>query len=295
MRVAITGSSGLLGRSLATSLRTDGHEVIPVVRTTPQPDAIAWDPAAGRIDPSDLAGFEAVVHYASEPVDRRWTARRKRLIHESRANSTRVLAEAIASLDDPPALLSGSATGWYGDRGDETLTEDSGAGDDFMAMVCRDWESATRVASDAGVRVCNLRNGVVIAEEGPLISKVKLPFSLGLGGRVGSGRQYVPWIALDDQVAAVRFLVQHPDLSGPFNLVAPATTTNAQLTAALGLVMRRPTVLPIPLFALRAAYGEGGRALAAVSQKVVPQRLLDAGFHFIHDDIESALRVALST
>lgn len=293
MRVAITGSSGLLGRSLATSLRADGHEVIPVVRTTPPPGAIGWDPAAGRIDPSDLAALDAVVHYASEPIDRRWTAKRKRLIHESRANGTRLLADALASLENPPALLSGSAAGYYGDGGDEAFTEDSGPGEDFMARVCVDWEDSTRPAAAAGVRVCLLRDGVVIAEEGPLMSKVKLPFLLGLGGRVGSGRQFVPWIALDDQVAAVRFLMQDAELSGPFNLVAPAATTNADFTKALGRVMRRPTVLPIPLFVLRAVYGEGGESLAAVSQRVIPQRLLDAGFRFVHDDIESAIRAAL--
>lgn len=294
MRVAITGSHGLLGGSLARSLRADGHEVVPVVRSTPGPGEVGWDPAGGRLDPSDLAGMDAVVHYASEPIDRRWTAKRKRAILDSRVQGTRLLAEALASLDDPPSLLSGSAVGIYGDRGDELLTEDSSQGDDFMAVVCRDWEASTQPAVDAGVRVCLLRDGVVIAEEGPLISKVKLPFSLGLGGRVGSGKQFVPWIALDDQVAAVRFLIEHEALAGPFNLVAPTPTTNAEFTEALGEVMRRPTVLPIPLFALKIVFGEQAEALAAVSQKAAPQRLLEAGFAFTHISIESALREALA-
>jgi uncharacterized protein len=294
-RIAITGSTGLIGEALIASLQTDGHTIQRVVRdpATAGPDDVVWDLGARTIQAGKLEGTDAVVHLAGEPIGAaRWTPEVKRRIHDSREIGTRVLAEALADLGDGPrVLVSGSAVGYYGDRADEVLTEDTAPGHDFMARVCVAWEAAADPAREAGLRVVHPRTGVVIAEGGPLIDKVELPFKLGVGGRIGSGRQYVPWISLTDHVRALRFLLDG-DLAGPVNLVGPTPATNAELTRALGQVLRRPTLLPIPPFALTALYGEMGRTLATVSQRVVPQRLQAAGFRFEHTTLLDALRVA---
>lgn len=294
MRVAITGSSGLIGRHLRASLTADGHEVVPVVRD-PGQEGIYWSPSAGDVDARGFAGLDAVVHLAGEPIGQRWTAKAKRRIRDSRVVGTRLLADALASLDDPPGVLvSTSAVGYYGDRGEEVLTEESAPGEGFLAAVCVAWEAAADPARAAGIRVVHPRNGVVLASEGAFISKVETPFRLGVGGRVGSGRQWVPWIALEDQVGALRHLVDRDDLDGPFNLTAPQPVRNAELTRALGEVLHRPTLLPIPPIAIRLLYGEMGVTLATWSQQVIPQRLLDAGFEFRHADVRGALRLALA-
>ncbi|MFA9444564.1 TIGR01777 family oxidoreductase [Egicoccus sp. AB-alg6-2] len=296
MRIAITGATGLLGGALTASLRDDGHQVVRVTRSREQADAgdVVWDPAGDTIDAAGLEGLDGVVHLAGEPIgDARWSDATKRRIRDSRVQGTGLLSRTLASLSTPPpVLLSASAVGYYGDRGDEILTEDSTPGDDFLARVCRDWEAAAAPARAAGIRVVHPRTGVVLAADGPLIDKIELPFKLGIGGKVGRGRQYVPWIALRDHVRALRFLLDH-DLEGPVNLTAPEPATNAQLTTALGEVMRRPTVLPIPTFAVTALYGEMGRTLATVSQRARPARLLEAGFTFEHPDLRDALRLAL--
>ncbi|MEX1177661.1 MAG: TIGR01777 family oxidoreductase [Nitriliruptor sp.] len=296
MRVAVTGSSGLIGEALVASLEADGHRVHRVTRSTRSagPDDVVWDPMGGRVDTSRLEGTDAVVHLAGEPIgDRRWSDEVKRAIHDSRSVGTRTLAEALAGLRQPPrVLVSGSAVGYYGDRGDEVLTETSSPGHDFMARVTVDWEVAATPAADAGIRVVHPRTGVVMAEHGPLIEKVRLPFKLGVGGKVGNGRQYVSWIALEDEVRALRFLIDR-EISGPVNLTAPEPVTNAEFTSALGDVMHRPTVMPIPVLAIKALYGEMGTSLATVSQRVIPQVLEDAGFEFRHRTIRSALEVAL--
>ncbi|WP_211262601.1 TIGR01777 family oxidoreductase [Nitriliruptor alkaliphilus] len=297
MRVAITGSTGLIGEALVASLTADGHRVQRVTRSRANagPDDVVWDPQGGDVDTAALEGVDAVVHLAGEPLgSRRWNAAVKREILASRSVGTRTLAEALASLDSPPAVLvSGSGSGYYGDRGDEVLTEDEPPGDDFVAGVVVAWEAATRPAAAAGIRVACSRTGVVMAAGGALIEKVELPFKLGVGGRVGSGRQYVPWISLPDEVRALRFLIDEESLAGPVNLVAPQQRTNAQLTKDLGAVYRRPTVMPIPLFAVRVAYGEGAVALAAPSQRVVPTRLEGAGFRYEHPELRGALEAAL--
>jgi uncharacterized protein (TIGR01777 family) len=296
MRVAVTGSTGLIGEALVASLVADGHRVHRMTRSRAKagPDDVVWDPMGGEVDTAALEGIDAVVHLAGAPLGKRWNAEVKREIHDSRAVGTRTLADALASLDDPPAVLvSGSGSGYYGDRGDDVLTEDEPPGDDFVAQVVVAWEAGTQPASDAGIRVACARTGVVMAEGGPLIDKVELPFKLGVGGRVGSGRQYVPWISLPDEVRALRFLMETEELSGPVNLVAPQQRTNAQLTRDLGAVYRRPTVLPIPLFAIRAVYGEGAVALAAPSQRVVPAKLLEAGFEFRYPELRPTLEAAL--
>ncbi len=298
MRVAITGATGLIGQALTTSLRTDGHTVHRVVReaSVAAPGDVVWNLDARTIDSGTLEGVDAVVHLAGEPIgSARWTDDTKRRIRASRVVGTELLAATLAGLDAPPSVLvSGSAVGVYGDRGDEQLTEDAAPGDDFLAEVCLAWEAAADPAREAGIRVVHPRTGVVIAEGGPLIDKIDLPFRLGVGGRVGSGRQYVPWISLVDEVRALRFLID-TELSGPVNLTGPAPATNLELTKALGEVLRRPTVLPIPIFAIRALYGEMGATLAAVSQRVLPERLLSAGFSFEHPTLLDALREALAS
>jgi len=297
MRVAITGSTGLIGQALIRSLLDDGHTVHRVVRDQHAGDgAIMWSVEQGRIDPQDFAGIDAVVHLAGEPPGaRRWTDAQKARIRDSRVDGTRLLAEALASLDEPPAVLvSASAVGIYGSRGEDVLTEESSPGSGFMADVCRAWEEAAEPARQAGIRVVHPRTGVVMAADGPLIEKVRRPFRLGVGGRVGSGRQWVPWISLDDHVAALRFLIDRRDLVGPVNLVAPEPVRNADLTTALGEVFRRPTVLPVPVLALRLLYGEMGVTLATDSQRVVPAVLQDAGFTWRYTDVRAALAAALA-
>ncbi len=297
-RIAITGSTGLLGEALGASLTEDGHTVVRVVRdaTDLGDDSVLWNPAAGEIDASGLEGVDAVVHLAAAPIrGTRWPPAQvqRRQIYESRVVGTTLLAKTLAGLSEPPGVfVSASAVGYYGDRGDEVLTEDSGPGDDFLAEACAAWEGSTKPAASAGIRTVLARTGVVIADGGPLIDKVKIPFKLGVGGRVGDGRQYVPWISLHDHVQAMRMLLDS-ELSGPVNLVAPEPVTNAELTRAIGSVVRRPTVMPIPLVMMRLLYGEIGEMLAATSARVVPRRLLDAGFTYSVTDIREALAIAL--
>jgi uncharacterized protein len=295
-RVAITGSTGLIGEALVASLVADGHRVHRLTRSAAKagPEDVVWDPQGGHVDTGPLEGVDAVVHLAGEPIGaRRWNDEVKRAIHDSRSVGTRTLAEALASLSDrPEVLVSGSAVGIYGDRGDAVLTEASAAGDDWLARVVVDWEEAATPAADAGIRVVHPRTGVVMAADGPLIEKVELPFKLGVGGKVGTGRQYVPWISLEDEIRALRFLVDG-DLRGPVNLTAPEPVTNAEFTRALGQVLHRPTVMPIPLVAIRALYGEMGVSLASASQRAIPRVLEEAGFAFRHPRILGALEVAL--
>jgi uncharacterized protein len=296
-RVAITGATGLIGGALAASLERDGHRVHRITRSASKagPDDLVWDPTAGSIDAQKLEGVDAVVHLAGEPIGAsRWTDETKRRIRASRVQGTDLIARTIAGLETKPTVLvSGSAVGYYGDRGDESLSETSPPGDDFVAEVTRAWEAAAAPAAEAGIRVAYARTGVVMAKEGPLIEKVELPFRLGVGGRVGSGKQYVAWIALEDEVRALRFLLERDDVEGPYNLTAPDPVTNATFTRELGRVLRRPTVLPIPVAAIRLLYGEMGVSLATASQRVHPTRLLEAGFEFVHPELRSALRVAL--
>jgi len=294
---AITGATGLLGGALRASLTADGHTVHGVTRDVSRAgsDDLLWDPEARSIEAAKLEGVDVVVHLAAKPIKaERVSAETRRQIRDSRVDGTRFLAETLAGLERPPAaFLSSSAVGYYGDRGDEVLTEESGPGDDFLAEVCQAWEAAAQPARDAGIRTVHPRTGVVIAKDGPLIEKIELPFRLGVGGRVGDGRQYVPWISLTDHVRAMRFLADHDELSGPVNLTAPEPVTNREMTKALGAVFRRPTVFPIPPIALRLLFGEMGETLATVSDRVIPQRLLDAGFTFTHTDIRAAIEEAL--
>lgn len=297
MDIAITGSTGLIGEALRASLLADGHRVVRVVRRAASgPDEIRWDPAAGQLDPADLAGLDAVVHLAGEGIaEKRWTDAQKRRILTSRTEGTGLVARAMAECgaDGPRVLVSGSAIGWYGDRGDEQLTEASAAGTGFLADVCRQWEAAADPAREAGVRVAHARTGIVLDPDGGVLAKQLPLFRIGLGGRIGGGHQYMSWIAIEDEVAALRFLVDH-DLEGPVNLTAPNPVTNRAFTEALGAALHRPTVVPVPGFGPKLLFGgELVDELLLASQRVVPGRLEEAGFTFAQPELGPALAALL--
>lgn len=298
LTVAVTGASGLIGSALVRSLRQDGHRVLRLVRSRPGEggDEVFWDPARGEIDAAALEGVDAVVHLAGENVgEGPWTAERKRRILESRVKGTRLVAEAVAGLPRPPrVLVSASGTGYYGSRGDERLDEDSGPGTGFLAEVCREWEAAAAPAREAGVRVVSLRTGIVLAAEGGALAKMLLPFRLGVGGKVGSGKQWLSWISLPDVVAVVRFAIESSELRGPVNTAAPGVVTNEEFTRTLGRVLGRPTLFTVPAVALRLALGRDmADDTLLASQRTVPGKLQRAGFHFRHPELEGALRAAL--
>ena len=292
MHVAVSGSSGLVGSALVRFLGAGGHRVSRLVRgPVAGADAIGWDPAAGVRDTALLEGLDGVVHLAGENIGAgRWTARRKAAIRQSRVEGTQRLCEALARLARrPKVLVSASAVGFYGDRGDETLREESPAGSDFLAQVCRDWETATDPAARAGIRVVRLRLGMVLSPAGGGLKKMLPPFRLGAGGRIGSGRQYMSWIALDDAVGAIHHALTNDSLVGPVNAVAPSPVTNAEFTRALARVLRRPAVAPLPAFAARLAFGEMADALLLAGQRVLPARLQASGYAFRFPDLEGAL------
>jgi uncharacterized protein (TIGR01777 family) len=294
--VAITGATGLIGSALAARLRARNVRVRRLVRTSPKsPDEIAWDPMRGILSPSDLEGADAVVHLAGESLAHRWSSARKRAIRESRVRGTELVARTIAAVERKPrVLLSASAIGIYGDRGDEPLDEESVLGSDFLAGVAREWEAATVAAADAGVRVVLIRTGVVLSPNGGALERLLLPFRMGVGGPIGSGRQWMSWIALDDHVRAMEHAIATTGLAGPVNLVAPNPVTNAEFASTLGRVLSRPALVPVPEFALELAYGEMARATILASQRVLPKALLRTQFHFAHPTLEEALRFELS-
>jgi len=293
-RVIVTGATGLVGSPLVQALEKAGATVVRAVRR-PARDAareIYWNADAGEIESGKLEGAAAVVHLAGENIaGRRWTESFKRAIRDSRVKGTRLWADAIAhAANKPRALVCASAIGYYGSRGDELLTETSPPGHDFLADVCRDWESACQPARDAGVRVVNARIGVILSPKGGALAKMLTPFKLGLGGKVGDGRQYMSWVTLDDVVSALAFLVATPTISGPVNLTAPHPATNAEFTAALGRILSRPTVFPMPAFAARLAFGEMADALLLSSTRVAPAVLQGAGYNFQDPQVDAALR-----
>ncbi|MFM7225774.1 MAG: TIGR01777 family oxidoreductase [Actinomycetota bacterium] len=297
MDIVVSGSSGFIGTALCAALVEDGHRVLRLRRGgTTAGDDIAWDPEAGTIDAGALEGVGAVVNLAGEGIgERRWTDEQKRRIRESRVRGTATLAAAIAGCATPPAVfVSGSAIGYYGDRGDEVLTEDSTPGDDFLAEVCTAWEAETRPAAEAGARVVHLRTGIVLGPHGGVLARLLLPFRLGIGGTQGSGRQWMSWITLPDTVAAIQRAISDPALDGAVNLTAPTPVRNSELTKTLGKVLRRPTVLPTPMFPLKLRFGaELVEKLLLVSQRVEPRRLLAADFEFAHPTLEQGLTALL--
>jgi uncharacterized protein len=298
MRVAITGSSGLIGSALAAALLASGQEVTRLVRRAPQgPAEVRWNPqlADGGLAPDALDGVDAVVHLSGAPVaSRPWTQARKRVLRASRIQSTTALVSAIARAQrPPPVLLSGSAIGWYGDTGDREVDESAPAGTGFLADLVRDWEAAAQPARQAGVRVVTLRSGIVMSRRGGMLGPLLPVFRLGLGARIGDGAQYISWISVTDHVAAVRHLLDHAEIDGPVNLTAPAPVTNTQFTADLARAVRRPALLRVPAPLLRAGLGEVSGELLG-SHRVMPRRLLAADFAFRHPDLASALRAELA-
>ena len=297
MDVAITGSSGLVGSALANALHARGDRVVPVLRGSGL--GLRWDPAAGVIDAAGFEGIDAVVHLAGEGIgEKRWTDDQKRTILESRVRGTELLAGALAGLTRPPAVLvSGSAIGWYGNRGDETLTESSAPGpaDDFLVEVCLAWEAATAPAVDAGIRTVQLRTGIVLSADGGALARMLTPFKLGLGGRIGSGRQYMSWISMADEVGAILHAIDTVELAGPVNATAPTPVTNSEFTAALGHALHRPTKLPTPLLPLKIVYGaELVQHLLVDGARVLPERLQATGYTFAHPTLDVALAAILS-
>jgi len=294
MRVAMSGSAGLVGSAVATALAGAGHEVVRLVRRDPAKGekAVRWDPDRGVIDAEGLSGLDAVIHLAGENIaSGRWNASRKAAIRDSRVKGTRLLCEALAGLSNPPkTLVCASAVGYYGDRGEELLTEESRAGKGFLPEVCREWEEASGPAARKGIRVVTLRIGVVLTPKGGALSRMLPAFRAGLGGVLGSGRQYVSWISLDDLPDIVLHALAKEELRGPVNAVAPRPVTNREFTEALGKVLSRPTLLPVPAFALRLALGEMADALLLSSARAVPRRLEETGYHFRFPELFGALR-----
>jgi uncharacterized protein len=292
MRVVVSGSSGLIGQAVVTALRARGDEVTPLVRRTPRPDEAAWDPPAGSIDAGAIDGADAVIHLAGAGIgDKRWSAGRRHDIVSSRVQSTALLARTLGGINRPPTVLvSASAVGYYGDRGDEELTEESEPGNGFLAEVCRAWEDAAQPASRAGVRVVALRSGVVLSAHGGALARQLPLFRAGVGGRLGTGRQWLSWISLADEVAVIRRALDDPSLQGPVNATAPAPVTNREFTRALGRALHRPAVVAVPGFALRVALGaDFASEMVLAGQRVLPARLIANGFTFAHADVESAL------
>jgi len=296
MKVAITGASGLLGGALVPSLRDAGHEVVRLVRRPARAgDEARWDPAAGTIDAAALEGVDAAVNLSGENLaGGRWSEARKALLRSSRLGPTRLLAETLARLKaKPQVLVSASAIGYYGDRGDAWLTESEPPGGDFLARLTTDWENAAQPAAAAGIRVVHPRLGVVLSPTGGALEKMLLPFKAGLGGVLGPGTQYMSWIAVDDVLGAIRHLLERDDLAGPVNVAAPEPVTNAAFTKALGRVLGRPTVARVPAFALRLAFGEMADATVLASMRVRSDKLLASGYRFRLPALEGALRHVL--
>lgn len=290
LRIAITGASGMIGSALAPALAGAGHQVVRIVRRAPGPGEIGWDPAGTGLDPAALRGLHAVVHLAGENIaEGRWTEARKRTLLESRRQGTRLLAEAVARAEDGPAtLISASAIGYYGERGDEELTEASGPGAGFLPEVCVAWEAATAPATDAGIRVVRVRTGLVLAKAGGVLQRMLTPFRLGLGGRLGDGSQWQSWISLADVVGVYRHALEGT-LSGPVNAVAPGAVRNRDFTEALGRALHRPALLAVPKTALRLAFGQMADEAILASAHVLPVAAQQAGYRFEYPELDGAL------
>ncbi len=292
MKTAIAGASGLVGSALIPVLERDGHEITRLVRTTPKAGEIEWHPNQDELQAKDFEGFDVIINLAGENIaGGRWTDDQKRKIRDSRVNGTHLLSEAIAKLTRKPRVfVCASATGIYGDRGNEKLDEQSESGGGFLAGVCREWEKASEPASKAQVRVVNLRYGPILAREGGMLAKLLTPFKMGMGGKVGSGKQFISWVSLDDAVRATKFAIDDDAIRGPLNVVSPHPVTNEEFTKTLGHVLNRPTALAMPAFAARLAFGEMADEMLLASQQVLPKRLQAAGFQFDLPELEGAMR-----
>jgi uncharacterized protein len=288
--ILISGASGLIGSALARALESRGERIVRLVRRPASFEGeVQWDPMR-EVPPAIVSGFEVVVHLSGESVAGRWTAEKKRRILESRVVSTQNLSRALASAEQPPhTFLCASAIGYYGNRGDEVLTENSSVGSGFLAEVCRAWETATEIASAAGIRVVNLRFGIVLSRDAGALKQMLFPFQLGLGGRIGSGQQWMSWIHIEDAVAAIRETLEKTPIVGPVNIAAPMPVENAEFTRALAHTLRRPAILPVPAFAARLAFGELADEGLLASVRVVPKKLTENGFEFRYREISGAL------
>src|SRR6266566_3882748 len=288
MKILIAGASGLVGSALVPKLKAEGAEATPLVRSAAKSGEIEWHPNHGTIDGPALEGSDAVINLAGEGIaNGRWTKEKKRRILDSRVNGTRLLSETMANLSRKPVtFINASAVGFYGSRGDELVDEKSGPGEGFLAGVCRQWESATARAEQAGIRVVKLRFGVILAKDGGIMGSILGPFKLGLGGKIGSGEQVMSWLAIDDVVAAISFILQNESLRGPVNVVAPHPVTNKEFTKTLGRVLSRPTFMTMPAFAARLAFGEMADEMMLSSTRVAPTVLKDAGFKFQYPELE---------
>ncbi|HSE33944.1 MAG TPA: TIGR01777 family oxidoreductase [Pyrinomonadaceae bacterium] len=292
MKVLVTGSHGLVGRAFIKSLLNKGDTVARLVRGAPSgSNDIEWHPNQGQIDAARLDGFDAVVHLAGESIaSGRWSAEKKERIRDSRIKGTHLLSNVLAQTSKPPSVfVSASAIGYYGDRGDDLLTEESSPGRDFLANVCKDWEAATEPAGKKGIRLVKARLGIVLDKDAGALAKMLPPFRMGIGGRIGDGKQWMSWIALTDVVGALQFVIENQVLSGPVNFVAPNPVTNATFTSTLGKILGRPTFLPIPAFGARLAFGEMADALLLSSQRVEPTRLKETAFQFKYTNLNDAL------
>lgn len=289
MRILIAGASGLIGSALKVKLPEHGHAIIPLVRGNAP--GVRWDPLAGTLDPTALVNIDAIIHLSGEGVaSGRWTAAKKRAIRDSRVLSTQLLSRAIQESETPPKVwLCASAIGYYGDRGDDTMSEASPPGTGFLAEVCKEWEAATHPAVESGVRVVNLRFGVVLDARGGALKTMMAAFKLGLGGVIGDGKQFISWIALEDAAAAILHVLQLETYAGPVNIVSPNPVRNAELTQALGAVLHRPTLLPMPTFAARLVFGEMADEMFLASTRVEPKKLREGGFQFRWPDLIPAL------
>jgi uncharacterized protein (TIGR01777 family) len=295
MRILIAGASGLVGSALVPRLKAEGAEVVRLVRASAGAGEIEWHPDRGSIDAAALEGVDAIINLAGDGIaDGRWTEEKKRRILDSRVNGTRLLSETMAKLARKPAtFINASAIGFYGSRGDELVDEDSGPGEGFLAKVCREWESSTAPAEQAGIRVVKLRLGVILTKDGGIMGSMLQPFKLGLGGKVGAGNQVISWVAMDDVVSAFSFILSHQTLRGPINVVAPRPVTNAEFTKTLGRVLSRPTFMAMPVFAARLAFGEMADEMMLSSTRVAGKVLSEAGFRFQHPELEGAVRAML--
>ncbi|MGI8811855.1 MAG: TIGR01777 family oxidoreductase [Pyrinomonadaceae bacterium] len=296
MKILITGASGLIGKALQESFRAKGHEMLLASRKDPQNDnEIKWDMKNGFAEPHRLEGVDAVIHLAGENVSGlRWTDEKKRAIRDSRVLGTRSVVRAIAAMQRKPSIfLATSAIGFYGDRGDEVVTESSAPGDTFLSEVSKAWENESRRAEDAGVRTVLLRTGIVLSKDGGALAAMLTPFKFGVGGVIGSGKQWMSWISIDDVVRVFGFALEKDDLRGAVNVVSPEPVTNEVFTKTLGDVLHRPTILPLPAFAINMIFGEMGDALLLASTRVQPERLIDAGYAFEYTNLKKAIENAV--
>jgi uncharacterized protein len=297
MRILISGASGLVGRALASALRTDGHAVARLVRPGSVASAgdVSWDPMAATVDVSAMDGTDAVVHLSGANIAAdRWTPSRKALLRSSRVGTTRVLVDTLANLRrKPPVFLCASATGYYGNRGDEILTESSGPGTDFLSLLARDWEGEAARAELSAIRAVILRFGIILSGKGGALPKMLMPFRFGFGGRLGTGNQWMSWIALEDCIEIIRAAIANARLRGPLNVVAPNPVRNAEFTRVLAAVLHRPAIFPVPAFALRVAVGEMADALLA-SQRALPGQLIAMDYRFRFPNLETTLRATLT-